>query len=245
MKTILDEADRHRIIDRIVDDAAILSGKLPMFELPDSYQHPTKFGNPQQIRDHFVELRDGLYAWNSGFDSSSLADLCGVKRQTFYQYGFQPTSRGARVIPAAALDRMRVEFVKWRLSRLHIPAFLPRDEYTWIVKERGEVIRETTQGSLARFEAAVSGGRLISEPGPKCCLPAAALDEGDRRSQRWLEIVHSGFVDADDTMQITGLGRHDVGTIGLTAMGWGVEPTRTWLRKAEALWAERYLQNAS
>lgn len=47
MKTILDEADRHRIIDRIVDDAAVLSGKLPMFELPDSYQHPTKFGTPQ------------------------------------------------------------------------------------------------------------------------------------------------------------------------------------------------------
>ena len=135
--------------------------------------------------------------------------------------------------------------MKWRLSRLHIPAFLPQEEYTWIVRERGEVIRETTQCSLARFEAAVSGGRLTAEPGPKCRAEASGLLDGDRRSQRWLEIVHSDDIDADEVTQITGLGRHDVGTIGLTAMGWGVEPTRTWLRKAEALWAERYLQNAA
>ena len=62
---------------------------------------------PSQIRDHFLKLKGILRQ-----TPQELADMLGVKRQTIYQYGFEPGARGARTIPAASLDLMRCAAVE-------------------------------------------------------------------------------------------------------------------------------------
>ena len=97
----------------------------------------------EKIRDQFVHLRDRLK--RKGIDAQQLADLLGVKRQTTYQYGFSPNARGARIVPADLLDKMRVLY-----TRLHFgsagrgyPAFLDRRLVEWIYTDANGSVSTT------------------------------------------------------------------------------------------------------
>lgn len=177
----------------------------------------------QEIRDHFVEIQDALK--RLGVDGSKQADICGVKRQTFYQYGFQPEARGARLIPADALDRLRVEFAKGELKRYYLPAFIAPTTREWeVVDAAGTVVETTTRRAYAYLAAALVHGEPRKGPAfDEAAAPPNSVAED--LSFAWLHAYHRGHVTPEDAMVCTGLGRYDVGRVGMVWFGWGIAPT--------------------
>ncbi|RJT28896.1 hypothetical protein D3227_33365 [Mesorhizobium waimense] len=95
----------------------------------------------------------------SEWDSHRITGEIGVPSQMSYQYGFDPETRGARVISADKLDRLRGFATEAEADRRDrgFPAFLPRAEHLWLVFGVGvELLLETAWLRRAAWHCGVA-----------------------------------------------------------------------------------------
>ncbi|MHA6641069.1 hypothetical protein [Mesorhizobium sp. A623] len=179
----------------------------------------------QEIRDHYVALV--AFLKRKGWDSQRIADLIGTARQTSYQYGFKPETRGSRIIPADKLDRLRDAATAIRIERMEagFPAFLNRDEHLWLVFAADmSLLLETTSPWRAAWHAAMHGGTAVY--GKDNVLHGDdKLSDNDRLCIEWLEIRHGGLVDKKDAMCAAGCDEYLVERIAHEYGGWRIQPT--------------------
>ncbi|MBZ9798735.1 hypothetical protein [Mesorhizobium sp. ES1-4] len=169
----------------------------------------------QEIRDHFVEVRDRLK--RSGWDSNRIADELGVARQTSYQYAFQPGAKGTRLIPADKLDRLRTA------ARGQFP-WLTREQRLWIVLgPQLELLLETTQPGFGESYAARHRGSCM--PGKENVKPDYRLPPDEALCVEWLGWRHGGLAAKADAMAVAEVDEYLIERVGLENTGWRIMPT--------------------
>ncbi|TPK91487.1 hypothetical protein [Mesorhizobium sp. B2-4-17] len=197
----------------------------------------------QEIRDHYVEVRDRLK--RSGWDSYRIAGELGVARQTSYQYAFKPEAKGARVIPAEKLDKLRtaaVRAIHQHWDRGQFP-WLTREQRLWIVfGPQLEVVLQTTQPGFAAFYAARHGYSCM--PGKEDVKPDFRLQLDEELCVKWLGFRHGGLVTKDDAMAIADVDEYLVERVGLENPGWRIQPTAAQVQRIRELHDRRFLNAA-
>lgn len=171
----------------------------------------------EEIRDHFLSLKSSLR-----LTPQELANMLGIARQTFYQYGFKSETRGARVIPAASIDVMREAVLEKHFAKLEriYPVFLDKERALWSV---GDI--QTT----CRARAVYLGGMTGNDAVPHSENRDPLLFDAEHLAIRWLRAIHS--VSVEEQMNASGLGEYDVGRIGRLALNWGIVPESDWVEK--------------
>lgn len=172
-----------------------------------------------EIRQHFLDLKAFLRG-----TPQELADLLKVARQTVYQYGFQPETRGARVIPAASIDIMREAALQKLFDQAErtYPPFLDKERALWTV---GDI--QTTCRGRAVYLAGIKG----VDPVPHIENRDQELSEAERLAIRWLRAI--GEVSIEEQMRVTQLGEYDVGRVGRLGLNWGLVPQIQWIEELQ------------
>lgn len=171
-----------------------------------------------EIRQHFLDLKAFLR-----ITPQELADLLGVARQTVYQYGFQPETRGARVIPAASIDIMRVAALQKLFDQAErtYPPFLDKERALWTV---GDI--QTTSRARAVYLAGTGVDPVphVENRDPELCT-------AERLAIDWLREICG--ISLDEQMQVSGLGEYDVGRVGRLGLNWGIVPRIEWIEEMQ------------
>ena len=194
----------------------------------------------QETRDHYVAVRDILK--RAGWDSHRIAGEIGVTRQTSYQYGFNPETRGARVIPADKLDKLR-ELATAAEAERHergFPAFLPRAEHLWLVFGAGmELLLETTSPWRAVWHAARHCG--VAMPGRDNAQHRdRQLTADDELCVEWMEHRHGGLITKADVMEVAAVDEYLVERVGHEHHGWRIQPTAEQVEALKELHLSRW-----
>lgn len=180
----------------------------------------------QDIRDHFVTIRD--YLKRNKWTSAQVADVLGVALHTSYQYGFNPSTRGSRIVPADKLDRLRdaAAAVVQENRERGFPGFFGRKEHLWVVVGKDlSVILETTSPWHAAWHAAQNGG--VAMPSRDNLKNRNdRLRDDDRLCIEWLELRHGGLITKEDAMAVAGVDAWLVERIGHEHDPWRIQPTR-------------------
>lgn len=188
------------------------------------YQIHTINETPEAIRDAFLHVKWHLE--KSGWTTENFTDLLGCARQTWYQYGHKPESRGYRQISADALDTLRKEVIlniTSQLDRYQDP--FRRQRNMWYV---GEL--QTYSKTHALYKSAFTGEAVVPNDFNSADF---GNSEEEQLMMDWLTTAKDAT--REQLMQVTGLVAYDVGRVGLHAARWGIEPRYDWLAALEKL----------
>lgn len=177
-----------------------------------------------------------------GWTLQQIADTAGVAKQSLSQYCMLPGSKGARIIPAAALDRLRAAVTHSEAERRDrgFPAFLARETYLWHV--HGPDLFETTSPWRAEWHAARTGG--IAMPGQhNTSHRDSRLSDDEELCLRWLGArftlrtiqERAGKVDGSDEQRIAGVDEYLIERVGHEHKPWCIQPTLAQVRELEEL----------
>jgi len=211
-----------QVLDRNVDEA---------FGDPNAV---VRRSTHQEVRDHYADVVDVLKRYGR-WDSLCLADYIGVSRQTSYQYGLQPTNRGARIIPADKLDRLREAAVAAIFDSLKqtVAPGLTAESRTWQVFVGMDLRLETYSHLYGEAQAARLGGVCVPHNGNS--KPDAELSADDRLCLDWLTWRHAGLVTRADAIHIAGADEHLECRVGCEAHAWRITPTAAQVAALKAV----------
>lgn len=194
----------------------------------------------QEIRDHYVAIVDFLKC--SRWDSQRIADFLGIAKQTSYQYGFKPETRGSRIIPADKLDRLRDTATQIWIERMEagFPAFLKRDEHLWIVVGTDlSIMLETTSPWRASWHAVRHNGTAMSGK-DNVRNNDTRLSNNDHLCIEWLGLLHDDLVDREDAMRAAGVDEYLIERVGHEHAAWRIQPTEAQLQALREVARERF-----
>lgn len=160
-------------------------------------------------------------------ETAEIAALAGVAAQTLKQYCMLPEKRGAKLIPGERLDALRNEValrdaLHW--SRSQVP-FQPRSHRQWLVMTTDlETVLDVTSQMYAECYAARHGHMAVR--GPENTDMRDCMTGDDWLSVDWLDIRHSGLVDKQDAMAVTGTDEWAEGLVGFELTGRRIVPTQ-------------------
>jgi hypothetical protein len=180
----------------------------------------------EEIVEHLRDVRRMLS--QHGWSLERMAETAGVKKHTLSQYCQMPETKGARLIPAATLDRLRTAAVRshhdhW--DRAWTP-FMTREQRLWFVVATAE-FRTLLESTDVRFaESYAARHRAMCTPGPENARPDYRLHSDEQRCVDWLGFRHGGFVTKEDAMAVAGVDEYLVERVGLELMCWRILPTR-------------------
>lgn len=172
----------------------------------------------KQIKDHLDVLKKQMRMKNK-----EIAELLGVKPHTFYMYGFEPETRGARKIPVHNLEILRKQAIEKHYEYLDDGFIAPFniDDKIWRINGI-----KTRNKLRAIYESAVYGG-VIEAAGGNTLSPD--LTEDEEIVFKWLRAKTDGSLDAEKMIEISGLDEYEVGCIGYIGSSWGIMPEKIWV----------------
>lgn len=186
---------------------------------------------PDAIWGHYKELRRYLPR-----DITQAAELLGCSTHNIHQFGWIPSTRGAKTIPVETLDTMRVVAIEAHLEKLHRGRFpFKIESYGWNVEFIANEVFFTVSRSYAVYLAGCFGADVFPHPeNTKAIDQGFKLSEKEELAMRWLTATRCSDVSYGDLQEITGLGEYDVGRVGLVWLQWGIEPERSWVENLES-----------
>ena len=192
-----------------------------------------------------AELRDLRTTLSRRHALPKIAEIAGVARQTMSQYCMMPESRGHRLIPGAALDRLRAavalqHYEHW--SRAQMPGH-PREERQWLVYDANLVVMlDVTFQAFAESYACRHGG--VCSPG-EATVKRDTLTPDDQLCIDWLHVRHGGDVTKQDAMAVSGTDEWTEGLIGYELPGRRIVPQQTWIDALQSVADERRMSHAA
>ncbi|MGO4558276.1 hypothetical protein [Mesorhizobium sp. 2RAF21] len=199
-------------------------GDLDIPKFAEDFRPAVRFSTRQEIRDHYVDVVSVLKRY-ARWDSHRIADYIGVSRQTSYQYGFQPTARGARVIPGDKLDKLRdaaTAAIYEDLKTTFAPG-VTAEMRTWQVFVGMNLELETFSRLYGESQAARLGGVCV----PHDCnaKPNAQLSDEDELCVEWLRWRHAGHIAKSEAVHVAGVDQYLEGRVGCEGIPWRIVPT--------------------
>lgn len=207
--------------------------------------------SPLAIVEHLRELRrklSGSRIAGTGWTMQQIADAAGVAKQSLKIYCMLPSEKpsAARIIPAAALDRLGdvVTAQVTETKERGFPAFLNRDEHLWLVFGANlELILETTSPWRAEWHAARHNG--VAMPGKdNLNHQSKKLSADDVLCIEWLGFRHGGLIAKADAMEIAEVDEYLIERVAHELPCWRIQPTAEQVRRIRELDERRWLNAA-